>query len=122
VRITTPNYKIKLNQSYHNLSKLILYAYTIKGVSVTNGIPDDTFFNIRIGDLNPTWVRSDQSNLVALAVTDQFTHEHLPRPIQFVTQPGKSLEGQNIIVTGPDGQPAVFTEMLMWFTMTAQSF
>ena len=118
INLKQPKQVVKFAGVSQTIQSIELYAYSIKGVPVIEGQPEDLFVNFNmepsgsIGSLN--WLRSDLQTIAALPITDAFTHDHLASPV-LISGQHKHNGTYTITLTRPNGTDAVFTDAAFWF-------
>lgn len=100
-----------------DVNNLRLQAYSITGVPVTAGVPDNLYYNLLfqgVSSLNGNdWIRSDGLTGKPLALSGSFTHEDLNEPLIITDQPVK-LQDFEVKLTDTSGNNATFTSFALW--------
>lgn len=120
INLKQPKQVVKFAGVSQTIQSIELYAYSIKGVPVIEGQPEDLFVNFDMEASgtagNISWLRSDLKNMAALPITDAFTHDHLASPLMITTPGAQKHNGTyTITLTRPNGTDAVFTDAAFWF-------
>lgn len=99
--------------------KMKLIEYTIDGVPVTAGKPDELYYNLTLDDTSLNyheWHRNDNLRGIPLPLTGQFTHETISPGKVVTLHPTKNFARLHVHLTNAsDGRDAIFSRFIFLF-------
>jgi len=124
ITVTQPDTNIQFTSETKGVFGLHITEISINGVPTTNGVPNYLFYNLQILGPNDDikWIRSDQGSGIAIALTNNFTHQQYNTPLEIfghVLPPKlhKPIDYLRIYLTDPNGRPAIFSQMCIWLVI-----
>lgn len=101
----------------HKHSKIFLMAFTLKGASVTAGVPDFVNYNLKIENTS-SWmqaeIRSDYLSGTPLPITGAYTHEDYSPPKLIASGALSDLNNFKVSFTDSSGNPGLLTAWALW--------
>jgi len=111
---------LNLNTDAKCLETMKLTGYSISGVPTTNGVPNYLYYNFNFMDFGVSsgWDRSDNRRGVALPLINNFQYQQLFHPLNFISNISGVTPPMNRLryeITDSNGNPAIFTQLCLWF-------
>lgn len=97
------------------VKSVYLLAYQFKGVPVTGGVPDQTFYSLVFtNSVRPDINRTDNKPGVPLPLKGTFTSEFLSFPLP-ISQENSIFKDCILEIQGENSQTPVFSSACFWF-------
>lgn len=108
-------FSVHLNQPFP-VKNLYLRGYDVHGVPTVGGIPNYTFMNMLFhgGPQTTLYLRSDNQPGIPIGVDNTYTSHDFSPPMLLSDQE-TNLQNFSLEFTNPDGSPAFFTGICLWF-------